>query len=161
MSYIRELDDLPWEVRRSTAATLYYWPKVDGSNVAVSATASHNQYEVLQPNGTVIQARGNATVDTVNGVSRLTISIPAITTLDERYHAHLTSALELESLTVGDVVTPNDHLAAVGPTADTDEIQTAGRTSGHLRLLVRDDASAAPVRGVTFPGWRVCTLMGG
>ena len=69
-------------------------------------------------------------------------------TLDERYHAHLTSALELESLTVGDVVTPNDHLAVVGPAADADEIQTAGRTSGHLRLLVRDDASGAPVRGV-------------
>ncbi|MFE0748631.1 hemolysin family protein [Gordonia sp. NPDC058843] len=69
-------------------------------------------------------------------------------TLDERYHAHLTSALELESLTVGDVVTPNDHLAVVGPSADTDQIQTAGRTSGHLRLLVRDEASGAPVRGV-------------
>ncbi|WP_439031323.1 hemolysin family protein [Gordonia terrae] len=69
-------------------------------------------------------------------------------TLDERYHAHLTSALELESLTVRDVVTPNDHLGVVGPTAGTDEIQTAGRTSGHLRLLVRDDATGSPVRGV-------------
>ncbi len=32
-------------------------------------------------------------------------------TLDERYHGHLTSALELESLTVGDIVRPNDRRA--------------------------------------------------
>ncbi|MCZ4579520.1 hemolysin family protein [Gordonia amicalis] len=68
-------------------------------------------------------------------------------TLDERYHAHLTSALELESLTLADVVTPNDILAAVPPTASADEIQTLGRVSGHLRLLVRD-ADSGPVHGV-------------
>ncbi|ASR01140.1 hemolysin family protein [Gordonia alkanivorans] len=68
-------------------------------------------------------------------------------TLDERYHAHLTSALELESLTLGDVVTPSDTLGAVLPTATADEIQTAGRISGHLRLLVRD-ADRGPVHGV-------------
>ena len=89
MVYVRELDDVPWEVRRSTVTTLYYWPKVDGSNVVVSATATHNQYEVLQPNGTVIQARANATVDSVGGVSRLAVSVPSIATLDERYQVRL------------------------------------------------------------------------
>lgn len=58
-------------------------------------------------------------------------------TLDERYHAHLTSALELESLTVADVVRPSGELGAVGRDASGDDILSAARSSGHLRLLVR------------------------
>ncbi|UAK37288.1 hemolysin family protein [Gordonia bronchialis] len=58
-------------------------------------------------------------------------------TLDERYHAHLTSALELESLTVADVVRPSGELGAVGRDASGDDIRSAARSSGHLRLLVR------------------------
>ncbi|MBD0863198.1 HlyC/CorC family transporter [Gordonia sp. zg691] len=68
-------------------------------------------------------------------------------TLDERYHAHLTSALELESLTAGDVVTPRDQLGEVPLDIDADAIQAAGRTSGHLRLLVREEAGAR-VQGI-------------
>lgn len=68
-------------------------------------------------------------------------------TIDERYHAHLTSALELESLTLGDVVTPSDRLGSVPPAASPADIQTAGRTSGHLRLLVRDPGGGT-VHGV-------------
>jgi hypothetical protein len=109
MGYVRELDDLPWEVRRSAAATLYYWPKVDGANVSVSATATDNQYEVLSPSGTVVQARGNATVASIGGVSRLALAIPAITTLDERYQVRvywrqLGSAVEQFDLRLFDVV---------------------------------------------------------
>lgn len=58
-------------------------------------------------------------------------------TLDERYHGNLTSALELEQLTVGDIVTPNPAPSAVAPNADVVEIQTVSRETGHLRLLVR------------------------
>lgn len=85
MVYVRELDDLPWEVRRNTATTLYLWPKIDGRNVVVSATAAHNYYEVYDPSGNAVQGATNATVSTVSGVSRLALSIPAIAALDERY----------------------------------------------------------------------------
>ncbi|MGS2810536.1 CNNM domain-containing protein [Nocardia sp. MW-W600-9] len=66
-------------------------------------------------------------------------------TLDERYRGNLTSALELEQLTVGDIVRPNATPSAVSPQADTEAIQTMSRSTGHLRLLVRDNDGA---RGV-------------
>lgn len=59
-------------------------------------------------------------------------------TLDERYHGHLSSALELESLTVGDIVRPNDRPSSVAPDAPVGGIREAADHSGHLRLLVRD-----------------------
>ncbi|MGW0246424.1 hemolysin family protein [Nocardia goodfellowii] len=59
-------------------------------------------------------------------------------TLDERYHGNLTSALELERLTVADIVTPNAEPSAVTPDDDLETIQQASRVTGHLRLLVRD-----------------------
>ncbi|WP_068158331.1 hemolysin family protein [Rhodococcus phenolicus] len=58
-------------------------------------------------------------------------------TLDERYHGHLTSALELEALTVGDIVAPNDRPSSVPPDASGAQIRDAARRTGHLRLLVR------------------------
>ncbi|MFD6897766.1 hemolysin family protein [Rhodococcus sp. NPDC060086] len=58
-------------------------------------------------------------------------------TLDERYHGHLSSALELEALTVGDIVTPKARPSSVRPEATAAEIQDTVRRTGHLRLLVR------------------------
>lgn len=66
-------------------------------------------------------------------------------TLDERYHGHLASALELESLTVGDIVRPNDRPSSVTPDAPVDRIREAADRSGHLRLLVRDGDAVAGV----------------
>lgn len=59
-------------------------------------------------------------------------------TLDERYHGNLTSALELERLTVGDITAPNPTPSAVAPAADIGDIQDMSRETGHLRLLVCD-----------------------
>jgi CBS domain containing-hemolysin-like protein len=58
-------------------------------------------------------------------------------TLDERYHGHLTSALELQALTVGDVVRPNAQPSSVPAEATAVRIQDAAKRTGHLRLLVR------------------------
>ncbi|NNH70543.1 HlyC/CorC family transporter [Nocardia uniformis] len=58
-------------------------------------------------------------------------------TLDERYRGNLTAALELEALTVGDIVRPNTTPSAVAPDADVSAIQDSSRSTGHLRLLVR------------------------
>lgn len=59
-------------------------------------------------------------------------------TLDERYHGQLAVALELEHLTVGELVAP-----AIGAPSTVDvgasaaDVRDAGHRSGHLRLLVR------------------------
>ncbi|MFD6064138.1 hemolysin family protein [Rhodococcus wratislaviensis] len=66
-------------------------------------------------------------------------------TLDERYHGQLTSALELEAVTVGEMVRPNPAPSSVPPEATPAEIRAAGQRSGHLRLLVRGDAGVEGV----------------
>jgi magnesium and cobalt exporter, CNNM family len=58
-------------------------------------------------------------------------------TIDERYRSHLTSALELQALTVGDMVRPNAQPSSVPPDASRSMIQKAAKRTGHLRLLVR------------------------
>jgi CBS domain containing-hemolysin-like protein len=58
-------------------------------------------------------------------------------TLDERYHGHLASALELQALTVGDMVRPNARPSSVPPAATAAQIQETAKRTGHLRLLVR------------------------
>ncbi|MCA1007325.1 hemolysin family protein [Rhodococcus hoagii] len=85
-------------------------------------------------------------------------------TLDERYHGHLASALELESLTVGDIVRPNDRPSSVAPDAPVDRIRAAADRSGHLRLLVRAGDTVAGVLHVrdslgAAPGTRARDLM--
>ena len=58
-------------------------------------------------------------------------------TLDERYRGHLTRALELQALTVGDMVRPNAQPSSVAPDATCAMIQETAKRTGHLRLLVR------------------------
>lgn len=60
-------------------------------------------------------------------------------TLDERYHDHLSSALELETLTLGEIVTPQAEPSSVRPTSTVEEIRDTARRTGHLRLLVREN----------------------
>ncbi|WP_280452144.1 hemolysin family protein [Nocardia cyriacigeorgica] len=61
-------------------------------------------------------------------------------TLDERYRGNLISALELEQLSVGDLMRRDAYPDAVAPDAHRDVIQAKSRATGHLRLLVRDGA---------------------
>ena len=58
-------------------------------------------------------------------------------TLDERYHGHLSRALALQALTVGDVVSHNAQPSSVEPQANCLSIQDTAKRTGHLRLLVR------------------------
>lgn len=60
-------------------------------------------------------------------------------TLDERYHGHLVSALELQALTIGDMVRAGAAPSSVALHATPAEIQTESRATGHLRLLVHGD----------------------
>lgn len=66
-------------------------------------------------------------------------------TLDERYHANLTSALELEALTVGQVARHNGGQSYVDADASPAQIQETARATGHLRLLVRDGEATVGV----------------
>lgn len=60
-------------------------------------------------------------------------------TLDQRYHGHLVSALELQALTIGDMVRAGAAPSSVALHATPAEIQTESRATGHLRLLVHGD----------------------
>lgn len=62
-------------------------------------------------------------------------------TLDERHSANLISALELEALTVGDVVS-GEAPQGIPPDAEPADIQRVSRATGHLRLLVMTDDGA-------------------
>ncbi|MCK0173559.1 MULTISPECIES: hemolysin family protein [Mycobacteriaceae] len=66
-------------------------------------------------------------------------------TLDERYHGNLASALELESLTVGQMARRHAEYSSVPADASPEEIQQTARATGHLRLFVRDGAATVGV----------------
>lgn len=61
-------------------------------------------------------------------------------TLDAGRSAQLTSALELETLTAGDLVRPGDRATAVTDDQDVAAVRAATVSSGHLRVLVRAGA---------------------
>ena len=58
-------------------------------------------------------------------------------TLDERYHGQLMAALELESVTIGELLTPGIEPVSVRPDATVAQVREATTGSGHLRILIR------------------------
>ena len=56
--------------------------------------------------------------------------------LDARFSAQISGALEMERLTVRELIEPGMPLAAVGPDATVGEVRDATRRTGHLRILV-------------------------
>ena len=65
--------------------------------------------------------------------------------LDARYSTQLTSALELETLTVGELLGPDSRPTAVGGSSTARDVQQASLDSGHLRILVGDGGTAQGV----------------
>jgi CBS domain containing-hemolysin-like protein len=65
--------------------------------------------------------------------------------LDARFSAQISGALEMERLTVRELVTPGAPLAAVGADATVGEVREATRRSGHLRILL---GNAGRISGV-------------
>ncbi|QVQ52925.1 HlyC/CorC family transporter [Spiractinospora alimapuensis] len=59
-------------------------------------------------------------------------------TLDEERRDQLATALEVNSRPLREVVTPKEELAAVAPDASVPTMVDVARTTGHLRLVVRD-----------------------
>lgn len=73
-------------------------------------------------------------------------------TLDERYHGHLVSALELQALTIGDMVRDGAPPSSVALDATPAQIQAESRVTGHLRLLVAGDGVVHVRDTVNAPG---------
>jgi CBS domain containing-hemolysin-like protein len=65
--------------------------------------------------------------------------------LDAGFSAQISSALDLERLTVRDLVRAGTLLVAVRPDATAGEVREATRRTGHLRILLRDDAGITGV----------------
>ncbi|MBC9225108.1 DUF21 domain-containing protein [Aeromicrobium sp. 636] len=63
-------------------------------------------------------------------------------TLDPTYSSQLAVVLELESLTVADLVEPGTRPTAVATDASVAEVRQAALHSGHLRILLADDEGA-------------------
>lgn len=61
--------------------------------------------------------------------------------LDPAYFAQLSGALDIQELTVQDLLTDRSRPTAVPVDATAADVQQATRTSGHLRILVGDDAA--------------------
>jgi CBS domain containing-hemolysin-like protein len=61
-------------------------------------------------------------------------------TLDDYHRGNLIAALELQALTMGDIVSPNQSPTSVASDARPQQIQETSRATGHLRLLVRRPA---------------------
>ena len=99
MAYALESNLRP-EVRRSTATTVQWWPKVDGTgNATASATAGHNYFIVYDPAGVEVQAQTNVSPTSVTGVgSRFDLSVPSISTMGEDYRIDLFWRVSGESL---------------------------------------------------------------
>jgi CBS domain containing-hemolysin-like protein len=58
--------------------------------------------------------------------------------LDARFSAQISSALEMDRLTVRELVTPGIPLTAVPADATVRDVRETARRSGHLRILFRD-----------------------
>ena len=63
----------------------------------------------------------------------------AVGTLDQPHYRSLTRALELEQLTVGDIVSRTAGLSTVAAGADATEIQSQSQRTHHQRILVHDE----------------------
>ena len=67
----------------------------------------------------------------------------AVGTLDQPHYRSLTRALELEQLTLGDIVSRTAGLTNVDVNADATEIQRQSQRTHHQRILVRDGDDSA------------------
>ncbi|GAA1095787.1 hemolysin family protein [Tsukamurella strandjordii] len=61
--------------------------------------------------------------------------------LDAQYSGHLTSALELEALTLGDIARWDVPPSSVAPSATPAQVRAEADRTGHLRLLIDDGAA--------------------
>lgn len=77
-----------------------------------------------------------ATGQTAEDLRQLVEHSANVGALDASYSTQLTEALDLQTLTVGDLVSPGRGITAVDESVGIEQVQTASLQSGHLRILV-------------------------
>lgn len=80
-----------------------------------------------------------ATGQTAEDLRHLVEHSANVGALDASYSAQLTEALDLQTLTVGDLVRPGKGITAVHATESVAAVRAATQASGHLRILVTRD----------------------
>ena len=65
-------------------------------------------------------------------------------TLDTKFQTQISEVIELERLTVGDLVPDDQEPVTVGLDATIDEVQAAAATSNHKRILLTDPGGGLP-----------------
>jgi len=153
VTFAAELDDVRQQIRQEGTTTIRFWPSVAGSgNVLITGTPT---FSILKDTTTAIST-GNATATTVDGITKISISIDAsdktVWELRENYAAIITWAhggethvstvrfdCVLEPVTDLNI-TLNDFIEEV---VDMDErlerqaaIQAAGRTAEQAASLL-------------------------
>ncbi|KQZ88309.1 hypothetical protein ASD62_02160 [Phycicoccus sp. Root563] len=88
----------------------------------------------------------------------------SVGTLDTAYSAQLSGALDLQTLTLADLVDDHGALTSVGVDATAADLWETSRRTGHLRVLVRDGRSVLGVVHVrdaltSDPGQPVTVIM--
>jgi CBS domain containing-hemolysin-like protein len=77
-----------------------------------------------------------ATGQTAEDLRQLVEHSANVGALDASYSTQLTEALDLQTLTVGDLVSPGRGITAVDESMGVEQVQAASLESGHLRILV-------------------------
>ena len=65
-------------------------------------------------------------------------------TLDPQFQTQISEVLELERLTVGDMVPPDQEPVMVGADASVDDVQAAAARTDHMRILLSHPAGGLP-----------------
>ncbi|AOS61881.1 CNNM domain-containing protein [Actinoalloteichus hymeniacidonis] len=81
-------------------------------------------------------AVGGQDVDTIRALVEHSASVG---TLEAPFRRQLSDVLELERLTVGDLIRSRGLLTSVGLDASVDDVRRAAAESGHLRILMTDE----------------------
>ncbi|MEO9323317.1 hemolysin family protein [Nocardioides sp. C4-1] len=81
-----------------------------------------------------------ATGQTASDLRALVEHSANVGALDAAFSSQVTDALDLEQLTVGDLGDATREITSVPLDATMVEVRDAARATGHLRILVRDDA---------------------
>lgn len=87
-------------------------------------------------------AVGGQDVDTIRHLVEHSASVGA---LDASFRSQLSGVLELEKLTVGDLLTPGREPTAVPAAATVADVQSAAARSRHMRILVEGPAGVPAV----------------
>ncbi|GAA0969693.1 hypothetical protein ENKNEFLB_01252 [Nocardioides aquaticus] len=90
-----------------------------------------------------------STGQTPDDLRQLVEHSAAAGTLDARWSSQITEALDLADLTLDDLVRWDRAVTAVGSRATVGEVRDLGRSSGHLRILLRDAGPTGPAGAVT------------